>query len=89
MPQVVFTANLRRYVSCDEMEVDGTSVRMVLEKIFAQVPNLQGYILDDQGQLRQHVLIFVDGEMVLDRKGLSDLVKPSSEIYVMQALSGG
>ena len=50
---------------------------------------LRGYILDDQGRLRKHVAIFVDGNMIRDRLGLSDLVHLHSEVFVVQALSGG
>jgi hypothetical protein len=35
------------------------------------------------------VAVFVDGARVGDRRGLRDRVDPSSEVYVMQALSGG
>jgi sulfur carrier protein ThiS len=50
---------------------------------------LRGYILDDQNRLRRHVVVFVNGEPVHDREQLSDAVQPSSEVFVMQALSGG
>jgi hypothetical protein len=39
--------------------------------------------------VRRHVVVFVDGSAIQDRVGLSDAVRPDSEIYVMQALSGG
>lgn len=45
-----------------------------------------GGMLDDQGALRTHMMVFVDGEQVADREGLSDVVKGDSEICVMQAL---
>ena len=44
---------------------------------------------DDQARLRQHVVIFVDEKMISDREGLSDTVSDGSEIFVLQALSGG
>jgi hypothetical protein len=46
-------------------------------------------VLDERGVLRKHMTIFVDGRQLADRDGLSDRVEPRSEIYVMQALSGG
>jgi hypothetical protein len=46
-------------------------------------------VLDDQGRLRRHVHVFVDGVLVADRERLSDPVGPASELHVMQALSGG
>ncbi|MBI4082467.1 MAG: MoaD/ThiS family protein [Candidatus Lambdaproteobacteria bacterium] len=89
MAQISFTANLNRFVSCPTLEAPGESVRAVLEAVFAGNPRLRGYILDDQGQLRQHVAVFVDGEPVRDRARLSDPVGSASDIHVMQALSGG
>ena len=60
-----------------------------MRAVFEQVPKLRSYILDDQGAVRTHVVIFVDGIAIHDRKQLSDSVRPDSEIFVMQALSGG
>jgi molybdopterin converting factor small subunit len=89
MPRVAFTQNLRRHVACPDAEVEGATVRAVLDAVFAGNPPLRGYVLDDQGALRKHMTIFVDGKQVADRAGLSDPVDAGSEIYVMQALSGG
>ncbi len=89
MATVVFTPNLRRHVECPTERVDGPTVRVVLDVVFAQNPRLRGYVLDDQGALRRHMIIFVDGQQIGDREKLSDPVRAASEIYVMQALSGG
>jgi hypothetical protein len=89
MPRVFFTPHLERFLSVPPAEVRGTTVREALDAVFADNPRLRGYILDDQGRLRQHVVVFVDGSQVADREGLSDTVAPGAEIYVMQALSGG
>jgi len=89
MARVVFTQNLQRHVAAPPREAPGANVREVLEAVFAAQPRLRGYVLDDQQRLRQHMLVFVDGEQVRDRVGLSDAVAPESEVYVMQALSGG
>jgi molybdopterin synthase sulfur carrier subunit len=86
---VVFTPNLKRHVDCPTETVEGSTVRAVLEQVFAQNPRLRGYVLDDQGVLRKHMSVFIDGEQLADRVHLSDPVRPASEIYVMQALSGG
>ena len=46
-------------------------------------------VLDEQGILRKHVVVFVNGEQVVDRVDLSDPVPEGAEVRVMQALSGG
>ena len=89
MARVVFTANLRRHVDCPETEAAGASVRDVLDAVFAANPRLRGYVLDDQAALRRHMGIIVDGASLRDRRRLSDHVGPASQIYVLQALSGG
>lgn len=89
MANVVFTPNLARHLACESQRVEATTVRQALELVFAGRASLRGYLLDDQGGLRQHVAIFVDGAQVRDRRGLADPVTSESEIYVMQALSGG
>ncbi len=89
MPQVVFTANLQRHVACEPQQTGGSTVREALDAVFAANEKARGYVLDEQGALRKHMIIFIDGEMIKDRVRLSDPVPPNGEIYVMQALSGG
>ena len=89
MPRVVFTPNLERHASCPPAEVSGKTVRAVLDRVFQENPQLQSYVLDDQGRLRQHVVVFINGQMIEDRLSLSDDVEEGDELFVMQALSGG
>jgi len=89
MARVVFTQNIQRHVECPETEAGGSSVREVLDNVFAANPQARSYVLDDQAALRRHMTIFVDGRAVRDRARLSDPVAAGSTIYVFQALSGG
>jgi hypothetical protein len=69
--------------------VAGATVMEALEAYFARHPRVRAYIVDEQGALRRHVVVFVDGEQARDRKKLTDPLGDGAEIYVMQALSGG
>jgi molybdopterin synthase sulfur carrier subunit len=89
VPRVVFTSNLQRHVNCPETEVAAGTVRTVLAQVFAAQPQARGYVLDEQGHLRRHVAVFIDGRRVRDRERLDEVVGASSEVYVMQALTGG
>jgi hypothetical protein len=89
MADVAFTPNLQRHVECPRRDAPGATVREVLEGVFADNPRLRGYIVDEHGALRRHMTVFVDGRQISDRERLSDRVGPKSEVYVMQALSGG
>ncbi|MGF1641881.1 MAG: MoaD/ThiS family protein [Rhodospirillales bacterium] len=89
MTRVVFTSNLQRHLACPEVEATGRTVREVMEHVFAAHPQVRSYVLDDQSALRRHMVVFVDGEIVGDRTGLTDPVAEASTVYVFQALSGG
>lgn len=89
MPQVAFTQNLQRHVACERISVPGATLREVLDAVFDAYPQVRGYVLDDQGAVRRHMVIFIDGAQSRDRKALSDPVPENGEIYIMQALSGG
>jgi sulfur-carrier protein len=89
MPQVTFTPNLRRHLDMPSMQVGGETVAAVFDQVFAAQPELRGYLLDDQGRLRRHVAVFVDGRRVKDTRRLGDAVSVDSEVCVVQALSGG
>ena len=64
-------------------------MRAVLDKVFAEHPRLETYVLDDQRALRKHMRILVDGLAIRDLEKQSDAVSPDAEVWVMQALSGG
>ncbi len=89
MARVVFTRNLQRHVECPPVTVDAGTVGDALSRVFAEVPHLKGYVVDEQGSLRKHMVVFVDGEQITDRRHLTDTVPENGEVYVMQALSGG
>lgn len=89
MPKVAFTPNIQRHVACPATTAPGRTVREVLDAVFADNPRARGYVLDDQGALRRHMTIFIDGRMIADRERLSDTVGDTSSITVFQALSGG
>ena len=89
MPTVSFTSALQRFLPAPSAEVGGETVAAALAEVFASRAALRGYVLDDQGALRRHVAVYVNGEPVHDRVRLSDPVGPPDEIYVFQALSGG
>ena len=89
MAKVVFTTNLRRHVDCPTVEAKGATVREVLDNVFATNSRIKGYVLDDQSALRKHMRVLIDGHSIRDRMQLSDRVNANSEIFVLQALSGG
>lgn len=89
MASVQFTGNLQRHVRTPTANVEAATVGEALAGYFDHHPEVRGYVLDDQGQVRKHMLVLVDGRPIRDRARLSDGVRPDSEVFVFQALSGG
>jgi len=89
MPTVLFTSALQRFLPVPSAQVTGATIAEALAAVLASEPRLRGYVLDDQGALRRHVAIYVNGRPISDRARLTDAVAQDDEIYVFQALSGG
>ncbi len=89
MPIIQLTRHLRNIAPSDPVEVAGATLGAALDAYFSAVPKARSYVLDDQGRLRRHVAVFVDGELLADKSNLKLPVAQRTEIYVMQALSGG
>ncbi|HEY0283898.1 MAG TPA: MoaD/ThiS family protein, partial [Vicinamibacterales bacterium] len=85
---VRFTESIQRHVQCPTREIAGATVRAVLEGYFADNERARGYVLDDQGALRKHMAIFIDGRQIRDRVALSDPVDEGAIVDLVQALSG-
>ena len=89
MATVRFTESIQRHVQCPTREVAGATLREVLDGYFAENARARGYVLDDQGALRKHMAIFIDGRQVRDRSALTDPVDGTAVIDLIQSLSGG
>ncbi len=88
MATVHFTSHLRHVAPAAPIAASGATLADVLADVFARYPAVRGYVLDDQDRIRLHIAVFVDGAHVR-RNILGAPVAPDSEVYVMQALSGG
>ncbi|PHV08979.1 thiamine biosynthesis protein ThiS [Janthinobacterium sp. BJB412] len=89
MAQLIFTQQLGRFLPVPQLSIDAADLRAALDAAFAGQPRLRGYVLDEQGHLRQNVVIFIDGKRSRDRALLDDALAPDSQVYILQALSGG
>ncbi|WP_326534598.1 MoaD/ThiS family protein [Pseudorhodoferax sp.] len=87
--RVEFAASLRRHVDCAPQQVAPGSLRAVLEAALAAAPRLAGYVFDDQRQVRKHVAVFVNQQMVQDRQRLDQPLAAGDQVVVLQALTGG
>ena len=89
MATVHFTRWLKGIAPGEPVAIDGATVGDALNRLFADNAQARGYVLDEQGRLRKHVCIFLDGKRLAHTAALEAPLEPQSELYVMQALSGG
>ena len=89
MPTVEFAPALTRHVPCAPQEVAAGTLRGALDAAFAAAPALRGYVLDEQGAVRKHVAVFVNGRMIANRNDLAQALQPRDRVHVIQALTGG
>ena len=89
MPSVRFTRNIQRHVECPTLDVPGATLGEVLDAYFATNERARGYVLEDDGKLRKHMAVFIDGQQIGDRNTLTDRVPEGAVIDVVQSLSGG
>ncbi len=66
-------------------QVEGTTVQEAIAELFRAAPALRNHIVDEQGRIRPHVLVFVDGKQA----SLGTAVPTESTIRVLHAVSGG
>ena len=90
MAQLRFTPHLTRFFpGLVPMHLEADSVAQLIVALDEQHPGIAAYLVDERGALRPHVNVFVDEEMVTDRLHLSDALGEGSQVFILQALSGG
>jgi molybdopterin synthase sulfur carrier subunit len=89
MPHVAFTSQLQRFTKTPEFDTAAGTLGEALEAAFELNPRLRHYVLDEQGHLRPHVVVFIDGRKAVDRITLTDALAPGDQVHVLQALTGG
>ncbi len=68
-----------------ELELDGSTVAEVLLALEREHPDVKGWILDEHGQIREHINVFVNKEY-----GREDTtVGAQDRLHVLPAISGG
>jgi sulfur-carrier protein len=78
---------LRSYTAqAANVEAIGDTVDDVLRDLDRKFPGIRFRVVDEQGNLRQHMRVFINDEFVRD---LTRIVRATDELTLMQALSGG
>ena len=81
---------LRSYTGGEaEVKAEGAKLSEVLESLDGSYPGIKGRIVDEQGELRRFVNVYVGNEDVRFLDGLSTPIDDGSEVSVIPAVAGG
>ena len=76
-----------------ELQVPGeaATVAQVFSGLHTAAPGVAERVVDERGQVRPHVNVFVDGESIRlgDCLGLATPIHASAEVWILPAVSGG
>ena len=90
MSTVFIPAVLRANVGgVKSLEVEGASIRGVVDTLVAQHPALRSQLLTDDGDLNRFVNVYVNGQDVRYLAGLDTPVAPADEVRLLPAMAGG
>jgi molybdopterin synthase sulfur carrier subunit len=69
-----------------EVDADGATLTELLEDLERRHPGIRFRMVDEQGRVRPHMKVFVNGEVERD---LERTLTDGDDVVIMQALSGG
>jgi molybdopterin synthase sulfur carrier subunit len=87
---VLIPTPLRQYTGGDaRVMVIGSSVSEVLDALDGAYPGIGERLLDDSGQIRRFVNVFVNGQNVRDSDGIETRLVAGDEVGIIPAMAGG
>ena len=90
MSTVFIPAVLRANVGgVKSLQLEGNSIRGVVEALVAKHPALGSQLLTDEGDLNRFVNVYVNGQDVRYLAGLDTPVTPADEVRLLPAMAGG
>jgi len=89
VPTITCTRHLAGVGPCEPVPCVGQTVGEAIARLAADYPRLPSYVLDDQGRVRKHVTIFVNGSSRPRQSVLELPLAAEDTIHILQALSGG
>ena len=72
-----------------ELDVQGSTVREVVDGLIARFPSLRDQLLTGDGELNRFVNVYVNGQDVRYLDGLATKVEPRDEVRLLPAMAGG
>lgn len=90
MPSVLIPTPLRKLTNdLDSVSVAGGTIDELIGNLEKSYPGIKERLLDDAGNVRRFVLIYVNGEDIRDLQDKATAVKDNDEVSIVPAIAGG
>ncbi len=73
----------------DKVEMDESNLLVMIDNLESSYPGFKERLIDENGELRYFVNIYVNGEDVRFLDGLTTSTKSGDEISIVPAVAGG
>jgi molybdopterin synthase sulfur carrier subunit len=83
---ILIASPLCSYTGASEVEGRGATMGELLADLDLRYPGIRFRMIDEQDNIRRHIRLFVNGAQIFD---LARDLRPSDEVCIVQALSGG
>ena len=81
---------LRRFTNDQsELEVNGNNIQKILDELFKAHPDIKNHLVEDDGNLRNFVNIFINGEDIRQKGGMDAEVSNESDVRIIPSIAGG
>ncbi|MFI5353050.1 MAG: ubiquitin-like small modifier protein 1 [Candidatus Binatales bacterium] len=81
---------LRKFTAgSEEVAAAGESIRSVIEDLERNHPGMRERLLDDKGEVRRFVNIYLNGDDIRFLDQLNSRVKDGDDISIVPAIAGG
>lgn len=90
MATIIIPTPLRKFTNnTARLEVQADTIAKTVDELTLNFPGLKKHLLDDNGQIRPFVNIFVGNDDIRDLEQEATVVKHDSVISIVPAIAGG
>ncbi|RME78657.1 MAG: MoaD/ThiS family protein [Chloroflexi bacterium] len=90
MATVRIPSPLRRYTNGQsKVQAQGGTINELIQNLEAQYPGIQSKLLDENGNIKRYVNVFLNDEEIRTLQGGDTPVSDRDEVSIIPAMAGG
>ena len=90
MPTVIIPTPLRKFTNnTSKVEISGGSIKETINELALNFPDLKKHLLDESGNIRSFINIFVGNDDIRNLQQENTAVKADTVISIIPAIAGG